>query len=427
MQLAGAVSASYQLMTFSRQLALASLGFVSLGLPEGLLGVAWPSIRATFGLPLDALGLLLGTFATGYFVASAVSGWIIGRFGIGTVLAVSCGLTGTCLIGYSLSPAWISMVGLGAFVGMGAGTIDGGLNTYAAIAHGPRVLNWMHAAFGIGAAVGPLIMTAILSGGMPWNVGYALVAAAQLALAAAYWLTRGRYITPSIGWSASDGSLADTQSPVARDVMPPSALNQLKRDSSSPRALLAMPLAWISLALFFVYVGAEAGVGQWSYSLFTLSRGAPTALAGGLVSAYWASLTVGRLLFGVLVTRVRSDNLLRACMLTAVVASALVWANVPVASWLAVAVLGLVFAPIFPVLIADTPARLGQTQTANAVGLQVAAAVLGGAGLPALLGVLAAHSSLEVVGPCLLIAAIVLFALHELLARTSSAIAYEQR
>src|SRR5262249_25780352 len=160
------------------------------------------------------------------------------------------------------------------------------------------------------------------------------------ALAAAYWLTRGRYVRPSSGSSASDGSSADTQSPVARDVMPPSALNQVKRDSSSPRALLAMPLAWISLALFFVYVGAEAGLRQWPYSLFTSSRGAPTALAGGLVSAYWASLTVGRLMFGVLVTRVRSDRLLRACMLTAVVASALVWANVPVASWLAVAVLG---------------------------------------------------------------------------------------
>src|SRR5579864_6372387 len=108
--------ASYQLVRGSRQLGLAGLGFVSLGLPEGLLGVAWPSIRATFGLPLDALGLLLATFATGYFVSSAASGRIIGRFGIGRVLGASCGLTGACLLGYSAAPAWASMVALGALL-----------------------------------------------------------------------------------------------------------------------------------------------------------------------------------------------------------------------------------------------------------------------------------------------------------------------
>src|SRR5262249_2786234 len=111
-------------------LALASLGFVSLGLPEGMLGVAWPSIRATFDLPLEALGVLIATFAAGYFISSAVSGRVIGRLGIGTLLALSCGLTGTCLIGYAVAPSWSAMVALAAFLGVGAGAIDGGLNTY---------------------------------------------------------------------------------------------------------------------------------------------------------------------------------------------------------------------------------------------------------------------------------------------------------
>src|SRR5438094_5033577 len=113
-----------------RQLALASIGFISLGLPDGMLGVAWPSIRATFGLPLDALGLLLATFATGYFVSSAVSGRVLNRFGIGEVLAASCAITGTSLLGYSIAPSWPAMVALGGVLGLGAGTIDGGLNTY---------------------------------------------------------------------------------------------------------------------------------------------------------------------------------------------------------------------------------------------------------------------------------------------------------
>ena len=374
-------------------LGLASLGFVSLGLPDGMLGVAWPSIRATFGLPLDALGLLLATFATGYFVSSAVSGRVLSRFGIGTVLSASCAMTATALLGYALSPAWLGMVALGSVLGIGAGTIDAGLNTYAAVAHGARALNWMHAAFGVGAAIGPLVMTAILGAGLSWSLGYVVVALVQLGLAAGFVVTRERYVQsqPSSASASEHGG--------------------------SARALLRNPLAWISLGLFFVYVGLEAGAGQWSFSLFTLSRGAPVAVAGVLVSAYWACMTVGRVLFGALVGHVSSEQLLRPCMVIAIVAAGVIWLNVPLLSWVALGILGLVFAPIFPVLIAETPARLGAGQTANAVGLQIAAAVAGGAGIPAAIGLLAARTSLEVVGPCLLCVGVVQLALYELLVR----------
>jgi fucose permease len=377
----------------SRQLALASIGFVSLGLPDGMLGVAWPSMRATFGLPLDALGLLLATFAAGYFVSSAVSGWVIRRFGIGLTLAGSCGLTGLALLGYSLSPVWATIVALGAILGLGAGTIDGGLNTYAAIAHGSRALNWLHAVFGVGAALGPLIMTAILTAGLAWNVGYVLVALAQLGLASAYWITRKSYATPA---------------PASAHSSP-----------ASLRSLMRASVVWLSLALFFAYVGLEVTAGQWSFSLMTLSRGAPTTLAGVLLSGYWASLTVGRVLFGFVVHRVSAEWLLRVCMLMAVFASGVIWLNVPLASWLALALLGLAIAPIFPVLIAETPSRLGAGQTANAVGLQVAAAVLGGATIPGGVGVLAAKLSLEVVGPCLVATGLAQLLLHEALVRGS--------
>jgi fucose permease len=381
-------------------LVLASLGFVSLGLPEGMLGVAWPSIRATFDLPLDALGLLIATFAAGYFASSAVSGRLMGRFGIGTVLAVSCGLTGSCLVGYAVSNSWSTMVGLAALLGVGAGAIDGGLNTYAAVAHGPRTLNWMHAAFGLGAATGPLIMTAILGSGLAWNVGYALVAVAQLCLAAGYWLTRERFTSGS--------------TPRRVRVEPGAA-------SGARSTLLRQPLLWLSLGLFFVYVGMEAGTGQWSFSLFTLSRAMPAAVAGALVSAYWASLTIGRVLFGALVPRISSERLLRGCMLGCILAAGLLWANIPVFSGLALAVLGLAFAPIFPILIAETPARVGHAQAADVIGLQVAAAVAGGAALPALLGVLSARLSLEVLGPALVLAGLVQLGLHEALVRRAPA------
>src|SRR6266568_4864209 len=211
-------------------LALASLGFISLGLPEGLLGVAWPSIRASFDLPLDALGLLLGTFASGYFVSSALTDKLLTSFGIGSVLSASCATTGVCLVGYALAPSWPAMVIVGGVLGIGAGIIDSALNTFAAVQYGSRVLNWMHAAFGLGAAVGPLVMTAILSAGLAWNLGYVSVALAQLGLAVGYWLTRQRFTHSTSAPTASTSS-----------------------DSRSARHLLRNPLFWISLELFGVY------------------------------------------------------------------------------------------------------------------------------------------------------------------------------
>src|SRR5712691_9876205 len=203
-------------------LALASLGFISLGLPEGLLGVAWPSIRATFDLPLDALGLLLATFAGGYFVSSALSGRLLTSFGIGSVLSTSCATTGVCLLGYALAPSWPAMVILGGVLGIGAGIIDSALNTFAAVHYGSRVLNWMHAAFGLGAAVGPLVMTAILSAGLSWHLGYVSVALAQLGLAVGYWRTRQRFINAAPATTASTSS-----------------------ESHSARHVLRNPLIWI--------------------------------------------------------------------------------------------------------------------------------------------------------------------------------------
>src|SRR5207247_1233633 len=159
-----------------------------------------------------------------------------------------------------------------------------------------------------------------------------IVAVAQLSLAVGYLRTRQRFTRSTPTSTSSDGGSAGQ--------------------------LLRSPLIWISVLLFFVYVGVEATAGQWTFSLFTLSRNTPTALAGLLISAYLASLTLGRVLFGIFAPRVSPDGLLRACMLVSLAAAGVIWLNVPILSWLALAVLGLVLAPIFPVLIAETPARL---------------------------------------------------------------------
>src|SRR5262249_2586289 len=173
-------------------IGLAYLGFVSLGLPDGLNGVAWPSIRATFGLPIDGLGALLLMFTVGYLASSFASGRILSTMGIGTLLSLSCLATGLSLIGYSLAPVWSLIVALAVIAGLGAGAIDAGLNTFAATQFSPRMVNWLHACYGVGAAGGPAIMTGVLTANHPWQQGYAVVGVWQLALAACFLLTRSK-------------------------------------------------------------------------------------------------------------------------------------------------------------------------------------------------------------------------------------------
>jgi fucose permease len=368
------------------------LGFISLGLPDGLLGTAWPSIRRSFGLPLDALGWLLFTAAGGYLAASLASGWLVARLGVGRLLALSSLATAVALLGYALSPAWAVMVLLGVAAGLGAGAIDAGLNAYVALNHSPRLLNWLHASFGLGAAAGPAIMTAVLQAGQPWRLGYALVGLGQAALFAGFLATVHRWPGPE-------------QRPARRAGL---------RSSPAAGRLWRLPLVWLSIALFLVYTGLETAAGQWSYTLFTESRQTPPALAGLWVSLYWANLAFGRLLFGFVVNRTSPVGLLRGCMLAILLGTGLLWLNPsPLLSFAGLGLIGFAAAPIFPSLIAQTPRRLGREQAANLIGYQVGAASLGIALLPALVGVLAERLGLEIVPPLLALAAVIMLALHE--------------
>lgn len=379
-------------------LLLAYAGFGVLGIVNGLIGVAWPSIRDTFGLPLDALGAFLVANATGYMLASAVSGRLIAALNTGTLIAGCGGLTGLALLGISGSPVWMAMVALGFVIGLGNGAFDGGMNAYAAAHFSPRAMSWLHASFGIGATLGPAIMTGVITGGLNWRTGYVIAGATQVALATAFWLTRRLWDRPV---SATDNRPSARGAPLA--------------------ATLRLPLAWLGITLFFISTGIAITTGNWVFSLLTEARGISPALAGAWVSLFWGSLTVGRIITGFVVQRVPPANLLRWCMVGAVLGALLIWLN-PV-PWLAfggIALLGLALAPQFPLLTSATPGFLGAQHANNGVGFQVAAANLGGALLPSLVGVLARERGLEVLGPFLIVAALVMMALFGLLARRLS-------
>jgi fucose permease len=378
-------------------LLLAFAGFVALGLANSLLGVAWPTMRETFGMPIDALGLLLIGNTGGYMLASASSGRLIARLSIGGVLALSCGIAAASLAGIGAAPAWAVLAALSITAGMGGGAVDAGLNAYAAEHFSPRAMNWLHACFGIGATLGPAVMTAVLAGGLGWRAGFWVVGAVQLALAACFVSTRALW----------------------RDSSAPAAHTPAHAMGGAPLATtLRLPLAWLGMLLFFVYSGAEITIGQWVYSLLTEARAVPAAQAGAWISLYWGSLTAGRILFGAVVQRVSPVALLRWCMAGAAIGAALIWRTG--ADWVTVgglALLGFALAPQFPLLISATPRYLGPRHATNGVGFQVAAASLGGALLPGLVGILAQQRGLGVLGPFLVVVVLLMAGLFELLAR----------
>lgn len=380
-------------------IGLAYLSFVSLGLPDGLLGVAWPSIRTFFRLPLDALGALLVTFTIGYLFSSFGSGYILSRISVGTLLTLSCWATAASLLGYMLAPRWGIMVALGGLAGLGAGAVDTGMNIYAAIHFSARTVNWLHACYGAGAAIGPAIMAGVLMANRPWQWGYGIVGLWQGLLAVCFGLTRSWWLTVK---PSQDGS---EPAPVC---------------SASDGRTWRLPVVWWSMSVFFVYTGLEAAAGTWAFSLFHEARAIPIHTAGTWVSVYWGALTVGRLLSGVAVNIVPARLFLRCCIVGMALGAMLIWLHLTrLLSGLGLTLMGLSAAPIFPSLIATTSDRLGGAHTAHGVGLQIAAAVLGQALVPSLIGVLARHLGLEMIGPSLLAASLLLLLLYETLTATS--------
>lgn len=358
-------------------IVLAYVAFVALGLPDGLLGVGWPFIRAGFGIPLDAIGLLLTAAVAGYMTSSFMSGTLLARLGVGKLLALSCFLTGTALVGYTLVPAWGMMVTLGVLAGLGAGGIDAGLNTYVATHWGEGLMQWLHASWGVGVTLGPLLMTLGLRAFATWRFGYRIVGGFQLALAAGFALTLALWNHRSTV-ADEKKKLTDYRTPLGET--------------------LRQPQVWLSVALFFLYVGAEGGLGIWTYTLLIEARGVDKTVAGFFAGSYWLTFTVGRIIAGTLAERLGVHKLIIGGLTGALLGTALlIWNPVEVANVVAVALIGLSIAPIFPALMSGTRLRVGDAHAANTIGMQMAATGFGGAVIPGLMGVLARHISLEVV------------------------------
>lgn len=339
------------------------IAFISLGLPDGLLGVAWPYMHQDYKVPLDALGMVLICFTAGFLVASFNSGRIISKVSLGSLLAASCAITGLSLLGFAFGGQWAVLLMMAFLLGMGGGAIDASINIFAAQHFSTSTVNWLHAFYGVGATLGPLIMTTYLVNNFPWFYGYVTVGIVQLILTLIFLLTLGL-------WKIQ----ADQQEPIVH---------------AKTSETLHMPVTWISLAVFFFYTGIEISIGQWLFTVLTKARNTNEAAAGFWTSAYWGSLTAGRIFYGIILTRASVNKVLLGSFIALVVGAVLIALNLaPVVTLSGIIICGFALAPVFPSLIALTPKRVGTRHAPNVVGFQISAAMTGGAILPALAGLM---------------------------------------
>jgi fucose permease len=377
-------------------LIVAYLGFVSLGLPDTLIGVAWPSVRETFHLPQSCLAFIFCGAGLSYFLSSFFTGKLLDRLGIGLLLAGSSVLVALSNFGYALAPIWLLFASCSLLHGLGSGAIDAGLNHYVAQHFPARHMNWLHACYSLGATFGPLIMTAMLARSGSWRMGYLTVATLLFLLALVFTATRRRWDEPGATETSSEA----------------------EGERVRLRAVLQHPVVLLQVALFFVYTGLEVTVGQWSFTLLTESRQVARETAGLWVTAYWASIGIGRVLFGLVVERLGVDRVLRFSILLAMVGGLLFAISPsPVITPLSLVLFGLGLAPIYPCMMSRTTQQLGKAISAHAVGFQVSAAMIGVAVLPSIVGLCAQRFGLETIAWWAVGMAVTIFALHTILAR----------
>jgi fucose permease len=284
---------------------------------------------------------------------------------------------------------------------LGAGAIDAGLNTYVAAHFSEGLMQWLHASWGVGITLGPIIMTIGLSTTETWHTGYRIVGGFQLFLAACFVLTLSMW--------------TDNDTPATYDE--PKKLTDYKTPLSET---LCQPQVWISIFLFFMYVGAEGALGTWIYTLLIESRGVAPTVAGFWAGSYWATFTVGRIIAGLFAKRIGINKLVTGGLIGALIgAILLVWNPSVQINLLAVAVIGFSIAPIFPAMMSGTSSRVGDRYAANTIGMQMTATGLGTAVIPGLMGIFARQVSLEVIPVMLLAVYAGLFGLYFLAKRNA--------
>ena len=378
----------------SDMLALGS--FVVLGLPDGILGTAWPSMRVTFGSPVGDLGLILLLATSGSVLVTVFVGTLIQRLGVPALLAVAGSCSALGVVGFALAPGLGLVLGAAVLGGAAAGMMDAGLNTAIALSGRQRLLNLLHGAYGVGTAIGPLVVTAAILTGS-WRSAYLLLIVLDLVIAGS-WLRH------------------------RRDAPAPAPAEKTQALEPRPAAQWSRRryglVVAVGMSVFFLYTGLEVGAGEWEASFCRGHLGLSTSATGLATFGYWGALTAVRISLALVPRPVAPRTVVRVGSALAVIATAIIWWQPgPTVTVIAFAVLGGALAGVFPALVSLTPVRIGERRAQHVIAWQVGAAAAGGAGISALIGLLIGATSLAVLGPSLTILALLVVAAELILTR----------
>lgn len=368
--------------------------FISLGLPDALLGVAWPVIQVDYNVPVSLAGIVSMTGSASTIVSSLLSGRILKRFGTGQVTFFSVLTTAVALLGVSFAPSFIWLVLLAIPLGLGAGSVDAGLNDYVAKHYEARHMSWLHCFWGIGAMSGPIIIAQIISGGASWRNGYLIVAIVQFALVAVLFMTLPLWdkVVRLKQKATANPNLVDGERTKSHETRK-SPITTAKSIFSPLRIQGVTPV----LIVFLFYCGIEATMGLWGSTFLIRVKGIDVATAAGWVSLFYGSITLGRFISGFITMRMSSKALIRTGEILILIGVLCLLLPLPnVFSMLSFVLIGLGCAPIFPTMLHETPARFGDEDAQNIMGFQMAVAYIGASLLPPLFGGIASATTFAI-------------------------------
>lgn len=348
------------------------IAFISLGLPDSLLGSAWPAIYTEFHVPVSYMGIIFIIISVGTVLSSLQSDRLTSRLGTGTVVVLSIALTCIGLFGFSFSRNFVMMCLFAVPYGLGAGSIDAALNNYVALHFKSRHMSWLHCMWGIGASIGPYIMGYCMTGGRGWQAGYRTIGLIQAILTA--------FMVCSLPlWKKEPGTGIKTGA---------------EKKILSLREIFRIPGAKQTMLAFFCYCALEQTAGQWAATYLKLFRGIPAETAAGFASLFFIGITVGRMIDGFLTFRFNDTQMIR--MGECIAAVGILLLLFPLGDKLALAglvIIGLGCAPVYPSLIHSTPERFGADRSQAVIGVQMASAYVGTTVMPPLFGLIANHTS----------------------------------
>lgn len=378
------------------------LAFISLGLPDSLLGASWPIMQKDFGAPLETAGVIFMVIAACTIVSSLISGTVLRRFGTGKVTLVSCIMTAGALLGFAVSPSLVWLMLCAIPLGIGGGSVDAGLNNYVAAHYKAHHMSWLHCFWGVGATLGPIIMAPFIAGQNEWRQGYFMVAGIQFVLVIILFVT-----LPLWKRAGKDGHAASHEEAEH-------AMTEENEEGDAPVKPLQVKGVKLGLLSFLFYCAVESTMGLWGASFLVNVKDMTAASAAQWVSLFYAGITIGRFITGFITFKISNRMLIRVGQTAAVIGAALMFLPLPTMFSLAgFMIVGLGLAPIYPCMLHETPERFGKKNSQTIMGYQMAVAYTGSTFMPPLLGFLAAFATIGIFPAYIVICALAMLLFSE--------------